>query len=338
MLKGYMAGCNLGHWISQYGTKGKDHYDNYITEPDLKRIAEWGCDHVRLPVDYMIFEKDDNPGEYLEEGLKYVDNAISWAHKYGLNVVLDLHHAPGYFLNHGEKNNLFTNRDSQIRFINIWKFFAERYAAIGDNLRFELLNELSCKKSEQWNNLWQETAEAIFAITPARKVIVGSDHFNMVQGLKNLTISSNPNVLYTFHLYEPMLFSHQRAYWWEPYCSYLRSVCYPCKFEEHREFYGDRIPDGMTENGVFDKEYIRRVMQPAIDFMKKSNRPLYIGEYGVYETADQESMVRWYNDMADLCLEYGMGRSAWSYRGFATITTADNQPGDERIIRAISRR
>ena len=152
MLKGYMAGCNLGHWISQYGTKGKDHYDNYITEPDLKRIAEWGCDHVRLPVDYMIFEKDDNPGEYLEEGLKYVDNAISWAHKYGLNVVLDLHHAPGYFLNHGEKNNLFTNRDSQIRFINIWKFFAERYAAIGDNLRFELLNELSCEKSEQWNN------------------------------------------------------------------------------------------------------------------------------------------------------------------------------------------
>ena len=29
-LTGYLAGANLGHWISQYSTKGAAHWDNYI--------------------------------------------------------------------------------------------------------------------------------------------------------------------------------------------------------------------------------------------------------------------------------------------------------------------
>ena len=65
-----MYGVNLGHWISQYGNKSHEHFGSYITESDFKRIAEWGLDHVRLPVDYMIFESDDNPGVYIESGLQ----------------------------------------------------------------------------------------------------------------------------------------------------------------------------------------------------------------------------------------------------------------------------
>ena len=53
-LDGYMTGCNLGHWISQYGRKGAEHWDTYITEPDFARMADWGVDHIRLPVDYFI--------------------------------------------------------------------------------------------------------------------------------------------------------------------------------------------------------------------------------------------------------------------------------------------
>ena len=41
-LDGYMAGCNLGHWISQYGRKGAEHFGTYITEPDFRRMkAYW---------------------------------------------------------------------------------------------------------------------------------------------------------------------------------------------------------------------------------------------------------------------------------------------------------
>ncbi len=337
-LDGYMAGCNLGHWLSQYGAKGAEHHSTYITAPDFHRMASWGCDHVRLPVDYFLFESDDKPGVYREEGLSYIDGAIRMAKDAGLNLVLDLHHAPGFFFGNGAKNDLFTNPESRARYQNIWTFFARRYASEGDNLRFELLNELVWDDSGPWNALWQETAALIRAITPERKIIVGGNRWNSVFELKNLEISENPNIIYTFHMYEPFLFTHQRASWVEQNRAYQKPVTYPFAFDEHRAYYGDSVPFGMKRGGIVDKNYIAAVMQPAFDFIETHDRPLYLGEYGVIANADMDSAVRWLNDVADLCLAHGIGRAVWSYRGFSRITDEQNEVTDARAVEAIARR
>ena len=337
-MNGYMAGCNLGHWISQYGRKGAEHWDTYITESDFARMAEWGVDHVRLPVDYFIFEKDENPGVYLEDGLKYVDNTIAWAKKYGINVILDLHHAPGFFFGNGEKNDLFTNIDSKTRYINIWKNFAHRYADEGENLRFELLNELVWDNSDPRNTLWQETAAAIHAVTPDRKVIVGGNKWNSVWELKNLYVTDNPNIVYTFHMYEPFIFSHQRASWIPNHVKYTKPVTYPFAADDHLEYYGGQLPAQMERGGMVGKEYLRKIFAPAAEFIETNKRPLYLGEYGAIANCDDDSAVRWYNDVADLCLEYGIGRAVWSYRGFAKITDERNEVHDIRMVEAIVRK
>ena len=337
-MKGYMAGCNLGHWISQYGSKGAEHWDSYITEPDFARMAQWGADHVRLPVDYFIFEKDENPGVYLESGLQYIDNTIKWAKKYGINVILDLHHAPGFFFGNGARNDLFTNPESKDRYIRIWENFARRYAGEGDSLRFELLNELVWDNSDPWNALWQEAAAAIHAITPERKVIVGGNKWNSVYELKNLYVTDNPNIVYTFHMHEPFLFSHQRASWIPDHVRYQKPVTYPYLYDDHVEYYSGGAPAHMGPGVMVDKEYLRHVFAPAAEFIRINNRPLYLGEYGAIANADDDSAVRWYNDVADLCLEYGIGRAVWSYRGFSKITDAENQVHDIRMVEAITRK
>lgn len=66
-------------------------------------MQSWGLDHVRLPVDYMLFEFDDAPGVYDEARLDYVDRTLRWCKQYGLNLILDLHHAPGFFFGNGDK-------------------------------------------------------------------------------------------------------------------------------------------------------------------------------------------------------------------------------------------
>lgn len=337
-LDGYMSGCNLGHWISQYGTQGREHWDTYIVESDFAQMAQWGVDHVRLPVDYFIFEDDDNPGVYNEAGLSYIDNTIAYAKKYGMNVVLDLHHAPGFFFGNGKKNDLFTNPESQERFVNIWKFFAARYINEKDNLRFELLNELVWENSDPWNELWQRTAAEIHGISPDRRVIVGGNQWNSVFQLKNLTVSDNPNIMYTFHMYEPFLFSHQRASWIENHRSYTKPVTYPFRFGDHAEYYNGNYLYGMTADDMADRHFLDVIFAPAIEFIKKNNRPLYLGEYGAISNSDNDSAVRWYNDVADICIENGIGRAVWSYRGFANITDAEHKPVDERMIKAITRK
>jgi len=43
-------GTNISHWLSQSDRRGADRRA-WFTRNDMRRIADWGFDHVRLPVD-----------------------------------------------------------------------------------------------------------------------------------------------------------------------------------------------------------------------------------------------------------------------------------------------
>lgn len=336
--EGYMAGTNLGHWLSQYGAKGHEHHDAYITGQDFARIASWGMDHVRLPVDYFLFEDDGAPGVYREDGLRYIDFALECCQKNGLNLILDLHHAPGFFFGNGAKNDLFTNPASQARFIAIWELFARRYAGVGDSLRFELLNELVWENSDAWNALWPRCVAAIRAITPERRIVIGGNRWNSVNELENLTVTEDPGILYTFHMYEPMIFTHQKASWMPAMRDYPKTVHFPFAYDDHADFFGGRAPSGMEPGAVVDETYLRRFLAPAVRFIEKNRRPLYCGEYGVIAHAPLPDAIRWLDMVTGIFREYGIGHAVWSYRGFAAVTDAENRVVSDELIRVISRR
>ena len=72
----------------------KNHWDTWITEADFARIAAAGLNHVRLPVGSWAW--DVSGGEpYIQGQLPYLRKAITWARKYGIKVIIDLHGAPG---------------------------------------------------------------------------------------------------------------------------------------------------------------------------------------------------------------------------------------------------
>lgn len=335
--QGYMAGANLGHWISQYGTKGEEHFNSYITEADVQRAAGLGFDHLRLPVDYFFFEDDAAPGVYREERIAYIDRTIAWTKKYGLNLVLDLHHAPGYFFGDGEKNTLFVDPSMQERFLAIWCFFAKRYKAEGYNLTFELLNELVWENSDPWNVLWQRAEEAIHEIDPARNIIVGGNFWNSVDELENLVLSPKETVWYTFHFYHPMLFTHQRAMWNEENRRYPVQVEYPVDTVKHAGYYVGKRPL-CEDRPVLDKAFLRDRLAPAREFISRHGRALYCGEYGVYAESPLESAVLWHREVAEILLEMGIGRAVWSLRGFAHITNGQNEVVSEELVEAVTRK
>ena len=74
-FEGYEHGINLGGWLSQCD-HSKDRYDNFIHEEDLKRIADWGLDHVRVPIDYELVETAD--GQKIEKGYERIRQAAKW--------------------------------------------------------------------------------------------------------------------------------------------------------------------------------------------------------------------------------------------------------------------
>ncbi|KAG6876479.1 hypothetical protein C0992_012826 [Termitomyces sp. T32_za158] len=70
------------------------HWDSWITESDFRDIAAAGLNHVRIPIGYWAF--DVSGGEpYIQGQYPYLERAVSWAEKYGLKVIINLHGVPG---------------------------------------------------------------------------------------------------------------------------------------------------------------------------------------------------------------------------------------------------
>jgi endoglucanase len=317
--KTLQTGINLGGWLSQYPTYDHNHFKTFIAADDIKRIADWGMDHVRLPVDYPVLEDDDQPGVYKESGFAYIESCLTWCQDNSLRVILDLHKAPGYSFDALNENSLFGNHKLQKRFLHLWEAITRRFAGhMNDGLTFELLNEIVLPDSNSWNTLVKQAVERIRALDSQRLIVIGGNHYNAANELQNLDVIDDPNILYTFHFYAPMVVTHQKTPWNPALVAYNQHVDYPGKapqledfLEKHPEYYSALE----TEIGMrFDKCYLQSMLQPALDFSQRIGQPVYCGEFGVYEGAPLLTRQNWTRDLISLLNEFGIGRAYWSYK------------------------
>jgi aryl-phospho-beta-D-glucosidase BglC (GH1 family) len=342
LTKGFQAGINLGGWIAQFKEANKEHFDSFITEADIKQIAYWGMDHVRLPIDYNVIEDDSNPFHYKEDGFAYVDQCIRWCEEQNLNIILDLHKAAGYaFYMVGGADSLFEEEELQNRFLSLWQAFAVRYKNYGDNVAFELLNEIVEPNSDRWNKLSRRAVEKIREIDKNRIIIIGGNNYNSVFALKELDRIDDDRLVYNFHFYEPHIFTHQKADWEIAMKGMDFTVHYPTKAEDAKHY--QSMSEDFKHNYDFKvnmgKDYIKDLLRPALFFMAERNVNLYCGEYGVIDQAPEEDSLRWHQDFCELLIHYGIGRAVWNYKLMSfPIVDKKSQVVNERLIRIISRK
>jgi len=291
--KGFYKGVNLGGWLSQCDYS-EDRLNNFITEVDFKKVSAWGIDHVRIPVDYNIFENDD--GSYKEDGFSRLERAFGFCRKYGLNAVLDLHKTAGFsFDNYGEsESGFFESSELQERFYRLWEEFAKRFGTLSNMIAFELLNEVTDKDFiDEWNRISNECIKRIRVYAPDTLILVGSYWNNSAEAVKDLLPPHDDKVIYNMHCYDPIKFTHQGAYWTDMVnqserFSFEESEISPIYFEER--------------------------FLSAIEKAKENNTELYCGEYGVIDICSPEDTVKWYKCINSVFEKYGIARCAWSYK------------------------
>lgn len=317
-FSGFQKGVNLGGWLSQC-PHTKAHYDSFISSDDIRVIAGWGADHIRLPIDYEVFEAPD--GTWLDCGFARVAEALKWCKDCGLNLVIDLHKTAGYSFDSGEaESGLFDSEALQERFYRLWEEIARRFGGETDCVVFELLNEVTDKAfSDKWNEVAEICVKRIRAIAPDMRILLGGYWNNSIVALPDLPMPFDDKIIYNFHCYEPILFTHQGAQWIENMPADLR-IGFPGSAEEyHSIMQGLNLPVGdifaMARNAKSaDFELFDRLFADAAAVAEQRGTTLYCGEYGVIDTAADEDTVAWYAAIHRAFEKYGIGRAAWSYR------------------------
>lgn len=118
-----------------------EHYRSYVTERTFTWLAEQGIDLVRIPVPYHLFGSAHHIG-----CAPYLDQALDWASRAGMGVLIDLHTVP--LSQNGFDNGGYTalcawSRSTRrmLQTVDLLERVADRYAAHPALWGIEPLNE-----------------------------------------------------------------------------------------------------------------------------------------------------------------------------------------------------
>ena len=313
-----LCGFNLGGWLSQ-SSLAPDHLETFLKKEDLANIASWGFNHVRLPIDYSLISGERGLDSLAQEFV-WVDKAITMCIENGLRCVLDLHLAPGHSFHMRQENDLWHNSKSQQILLRLWQEIADRYRAYPPELLlYDLLNEPTTDNVHIWSTLALRLTETIRAIDLTRPLILESHCKGNPQVFREMSPTGDPYTLYSFHFYDPLVFTHQHAEWTSFIEDYDCEVDYPGQPPAPLHSLPDFVAHEVEIS--WDRTQLEEIIKPALVFRDQYKVPLYCGEFGVYLAAPQSSRSRWLIDVLDMFKKHEIGWAYWNYKnkGFGVI-------------------
>jgi endoglucanase len=284
-----------------------------LTDADFKLFKALGFRSLRLPVAFVFFESKKIP---LTDVLIRIDEIIKQCRVYGIKLIIDYHY--------GEltDNNYLTETP---RIINLWTLLAKRYLNESpDNLFFELYNEPPHMNPGAWKDAAYNVITAIRKVDKKRTLIIGASNFNSIYELSRMATLADENIIYTFHFYEPFLFTHQGANWVGNQVTTV-GVPFPYSVEKFPDInpkakgtwgetnYYQYKNDG-NEQSLVDKLMIVK------NWASKYNVPIICGEYGVYNKyADADSRCRYIKAMHSTLKKLHIPGIMWDYNSAFSI-------------------
>lgn len=337
-LPGFARGINLGNC---YDAPTEGAWGTVISPTHFEMAAAAGFDHVRLPVRFSAPDRAEKSAPYTikEEFFKKVDWAIQQALSRKLSIIIDLHHYEEI------------NKDPQAhkaRLYGLWRQIAERYATQPPQVAFEILNEPNGALSPTLvDEITVEVLRIIREKNPTRIVMADCYFWAASDYLKTLHLPANdPNVVAHFHMYQPILFTHQGAPWMDPWFG-TKGVIFPGPpttpiqaapatagqpwvkqfFDAYNTLPMDQNPGGPST--VFEH------FDNAARFVKETGKRVYLGEFGAIDFGDRQSRENWTWLVRTEAERRGIGWSYWDDGGKFMAMNTRSGAWDEGLRKAL---
>jgi endoglucanase len=286
-----------------------------LSSETFEAIRVAGFDHVRIPVRFSAHAASSAPYTVDEAFFRRVDWAIEEVVSRGMTAIVDLHHY---------EELMEQPASHAARFLGLWAQIAARYARRPPSVVYELLNEPTKNlMPELWNPLLAEALRVVRAADPERTVIVDSTSWAAAKDLAFLVLPPDArHVLASFHMYQPILFTHQGMPWMPPEFG-TTGVVYPGPPEAPLE------PAPAAQRVDWVRDWIARYdtapaaqnpsgpaavveqFEMARAFVERTHVAVYMGEFGAGDKADLASRVRWTRAVRHEAERRGIGWAWW---------------------------
>ncbi len=181
-------------------------------------------------------------------------------------------------------------------------------------------------------NLWKNTITEIIQNLRYedndRIYIIGATNYNSLDQLIEMGKLPDNKLFYTFHFYEPFIFTHQGADWTENK-TFVRDLPYPYK--------KSKMPLAVPEKGSSvekdlskypheaTNEFIAERLKTVAAFCLKNNMPLICTETGVIKLADEKYRKRYLEDVIFDMHDLGIQPILWDYDDKFSIKKNDEE-------------
>ncbi len=323
----YIKGVNLGSWFlmegyilggrnipetefkekfrSIYGDKElikfeKKFRDNFITEIDFKNIAAMGAKVIRVPFNHKLFEI--KPNVFSENGFKLLERVFTWAERYNLGVILDLHAAPGSqnYDWHGDSRGkalLWEDKLCQQRTFALWERIAERFKDEPSLIGYDVLNEpvLGGKNTDILKKFYKKLIKHIRGVDKKNIIYLEGDIWaQRIDFLKDLI---EDKISISIHYYKPLNYTFNFS-----------------------PFY--RFP-GKIDNCFWDKKTIYKSLEGYHKFSIKNKVDVFVGEFGINWRGGFWGELSWLELVLQVFEEFGFSYTYWTYKAIANNVFPD---------------
>ncbi len=305
----FTRGVNLTGWFQAENAR-QIQFAKY-TKQDLVQIKSLGCDAVRLPIN-LHFMTNGAP-DYVIDPLffDFLDQVVDWAEELQVHLLLD---------NHSFDPNVDTQPSVELVLLKVWPQMAEHYKNRSNYVYYEILNEPHGISTAVWCQIQQKVIYAIRAIDTKHTIVVGPSGYNSYNELNNMPVYTDNKLIYTFHFYDPFMFTHQGATW----TSYMQDVSgVPFPFDaarmpatpvSTRGTWVESALNNYKSDGTVAK--VKQLLDVAANFKTARNVNVFCGEFGVYiPNSPHSDRVYWYDVVRKYLEEKGIPWTIWDYQG-----------------------
>lgn len=318
-------GINTSLWFAQANDYSVHRLQTFTTPADITLIAKMGFDHCRLSIDagpLVAWQYAGKQTDFMTE----LDRVVKVMLDNHLSVVVDIHPTSEY------KAELFQGGNGVASFTSLWRALAAHFApADPEHVFFEIMNEPEQTDAYRWQGIQAAVVDAIRQAAPQNTIIASGAHWSGLQDLLVLEPLADPNIIYTFHDYEPFPFTHQGATWTSPEVRPERAIPYPSspetiapKLDEEPTLAGQFFLDEYGE-GRWDAARVQNMIDFAAKWSALHHVPVYCGEFGVLrDYAPPEARAQWLHDMRAALEKDHIGWAMWDYQESFGVVRKDN--------------